>query len=180
MAKFSLRSARRPSASAAARGLGLLGSAALASTLLCACAGDTAVEFENQKAAQEVARLAGPPGSLYRGWRLFQEKCASCHGPNATGTGSAPDLLPRVREMGPRRFTGLVLQRYDWNLSPAESHNEGQALDRLIDDILQRKGPVVIMPAWQGSPAVSAHILDLYSWLAARAEGSQGEGRPLP
>jgi hypothetical protein len=34
------------------------------------------------------------------------------------------------------------------------------------------------MPAWDGNPMVSAHIVDLYAYLSARAEGTQGPGRP--
>lgn len=153
--------------------------AAIASTLLLsACAGDVAVEYENRQAAQEVAHLSKPRGSAYTGWRVFQDRCASCHGPEAGG-GSGPDLLPIVRQMGPRRFVGLVLQRYDWNLSPAEASNESLALDKLVEEILQGEGPIVTMPAWEGSPGVKAHILDLYTHLAARADGTQGEGRPM-
>jgi hypothetical protein len=35
-------------------------------------------------------------------------------------------------------------------------------------------------PALQGKPRVNAHIVDLYAYLAARAEGLQGPGRPAP
>ena len=44
----------------------------------------------------------------------------------------------------------------------------------------QRKEAPIAMPAWEGNPAVSAHIADLYAYLSARAEGLQGKGRPLP
>lgn len=153
--------------------------AAMASALLLsACAGDLAVDFENTQAAREAARLSHPAGSVYMGWRVFQDRCASCHGPEATG-GSGPDLLPLVQQMGPRRFVGLVLQRYDWNLSPAEASNESKAMDNLVEDILHNQGPLVTMPAWEGNPAVEAHILDLYTYLAARADGSQDKGRPM-
>ena len=36
------------------------------------------------------------------------------------------------------------------------------------------------MPAWQNEPAVQAHVKDLYTYLAARSEGTQGPGRPAP
>jgi hypothetical protein len=35
------------------------------------------------------------------------------------------------------------------------------------------------MPAWQDQPSVNAHILDLYTYLAGRADGSVGRERPL-
>jgi hypothetical protein len=81
--------------------------------------------------------------------------------------------------MGPRRFVGLVLRRYDWNIPAAQTGSEGAALDALIEQILQRQEGALTMPAWQGEPQVNAHIADLYAYLAARAEGTLGPGRPV-
>lgn len=149
----------------------------LASALaLAACS----VELQNRQPAEELAQLARPPGSVYTGWRVFQDRCASCHGPTATGTAGGPDLLQRVREMGPRRFTGLVLKRYDWALPATQASSEGAALDALVEQILQRREGALTMPAWQSEPRVNAHIADLYAYLSARAEGTQGPGRPAP
>ena len=158
-------------------GPSLLSAAAIASVLmLTACA----VEIENKQPALELAQENQAPGSVYTGWRVFQDRCAQCHGPDALGTNLAPDLLPRVREMGQRRFVGLVSKRYDWNLPPDQAHQEGAELDKLVDQILLRQGPVVTMPAWQGEPRVTAHITDLFAYLSARADGTQGPRRPLP
>jgi len=155
----------------------LYGSAFASALLLAGCA----VEVQNRQAAQEVARLSKPPGSVYIGWRVFQDKCAGCHGPAATGTAGGPDLLPRVREMGSRQFVSLVLKRYDWNLPAAQASSEGAAREALIEDILQRKEDYMLtMPAWEGEPRVSAHIVDLYAYLSARAQDTQGPGRPAP
>jgi len=170
------RSARRVTV-----GPDVLYPAVFACTLLLAgCAGELGVELENTRAAHELARLARPPGSIYTGWRVFQDRCASCHGPDALGTGLGPDLLPLVRQMGPRSFVGHVLTRYDWNFAPNQARVEGKTLDTLIEDVMQRRGPGLTMPAWQGEPSVNAHIVDLYAYLSARAEGGQGLGRPLP
>jgi mono/diheme cytochrome c family protein len=144
--------------------------------LLAACA----VELQNRQPAQELAQLARPPGSVYAGWRVFQDKCSACHGPSATGGSGGPDLLPRVREMGARRFVGLVLNRYDWTLPPAQAGSQGAAREALIDDIVQRKQGMLTMPAWQSEPSVNAHIADLFAYLSARAEDTQGPGRPTP
>lgn len=164
-----------------ARRRSLLCRALIAATLCVGgCASEMAVEVQNLQAAEELARLAKPPGSIYIGWRVFQDRCARCHAPDATGTGIAPDLLPLVRTMGARRFVGLVLRRYDWNLPPAPAGDDGAAMEALIEQIMQRQGPVFVMPAWEGEPRVQAHILDLYAYLSARAEGTQGKGRPLP
>lgn len=157
------------------RGL-LYGSVVVSALLLAGCA----VEWQNQQAAQEVAQRTQLPGSVYVGWRVFQERCARCHGAEATGTLNAPDLLPRVRDMGSRRFVGLVLDRYDWNLPPAQAGSASAAREAQIEVIMERKEAPLSMPAWHGEPVVHAQILDLYAYLAARAEGTQGPGRPTP
>jgi hypothetical protein len=150
----------------------------LAAALLLAACG--AVEVQNVQPAQEMARRAQPPGSVYVGWRVFQDRCARCHGPAAAGTPAGPDLLPRVREMGPHQFVGLVLRRYDWDLPVAQAASQGAAREALVEDIVQRRQGELMMPAWQGEPRVSAHIVDLYAYLSARSQGSQGPGRPAP
>ncbi len=139
-----------------------------------------AVEVDNLKPAQEIARQAKPPGSVYVGWRVFQDKCARCHGAAALGTAQAPNLLPRLREMGSRQFVGLVLQRYDWNLPAGAARPQGAEHDALVDSMLLRKAQPLAMPAWQGEPAVNAHITDLYAYLSARAQACRGRsGRRL-
>lgn len=150
---------------------------ALAAAMLMA---GCAVEVQNRQPSQELAQQARPPGSVYTGWRVFQERCAGCHGAAATGSGQAPDLLERVRTMGPRQFVGRVLNRYDWGLSAAQAGSEGAARDALVEEILQRRQGAVTMPAWREEPGVKAHIADLYAFLSARAEGTQGPGRPAP
>jgi mono/diheme cytochrome c family protein len=135
------------------------------------------VEVQNRQAAQEMAQAAKPPGSVYTGWRVFQEKCARCHGPAAAG-GDGPNLLPLVGGMGARRFTGLVLTRYDWGLPAAQANSSGSAREALIDSVMLRKEGAIAMPQWQGEPRVNAHIADLYAYLSARSDGTQGPGRP--
>ena len=132
-----------------------------------------AVELQNRQASQALAREAAPPGSVYAGWRVYQERCARCHGADAGGSTTAPDLRVTLREMGPRRFVGLVLRRYDWNLPAGASASES-----LIDQVLQRGEVALQMPAWGSEPDVSAHVMDLYAYLAARSEGTQGPGAP--
>lgn len=136
-----------------------------------------AMEFSNPRPARELSAPA-PAGSVYAGWRVFQEKCASCHGADAGGGRAAPDLLPLVRDMNERRFTTLVLQRYDLGQVAAQPGADHSTADTRIDEIMQRKAPPVDMPAWQGEPSVHAHIADLYAFLAARADGSLGPGKP--
>lgn len=133
--------------------------------------------LQTTQPAQEMAQRAKPPGSVYTGWRVFQDKCARCHGADAAGTTSAPDLRLRVRDMGPRRFVNLVMLRYEWEGSLSRGSGER---DVRVDEIMQRRDAPLSMPAWEGEPRVTAHIIDLYEYLSARAEGSQGPGRPSP
>ncbi len=139
-----------------------------------------AVQLQNRQPAQELAQAARPPGSVYTGWRVFQERCAGCHGEAALGTDKAPNLLERVRTLGPRSFVSRVLYRYEWGVPGARAPEQSAAREALVDEVLQRRAGVVEMPAWQGEPRVQAHIADLYAWLSARAEGTQGPGRPAP
>lgn len=135
-----------------------------AAALLAGCA----VEWQNRQPRQALQREAAPPGSVYAGWRVYQARCASCHGSDATG-GNGPDLTVALRQMGPRRFVGLVLQRYDLNQL---------ADDNAIEQALQRREGPMQMPVWGSEPEVSAHVMDLYAYLAARSEGTLAPGRP--
>ena len=137
-----------------------------------------AVEQQNRQASQTLAREAAAPGSVYAGWRVYQARCAGCHGPDAGGSATAPDLRVTLREMGPRRFVGLVLRRYDWNLPAGQAQGESAAREALIDQVLQRGEAALLMPAWGSEPGVSGHVMDLYAYLAARAEGTQGPEQP--
>jgi mono/diheme cytochrome c family protein len=141
---------------------------------LAACSG---VELQNTQPARELARSAQAPGEIYTGWRVYQDRCAGCHGSDGTGGAQAPDLLVAVRTMGPRRFVDEVLRRYDWNLPPAADDSERH---NRIEQTLQRRAGAVTMPDWQGEPRVTAHIADLYAYLDARSAGLQGPGRPSP
>jgi mono/diheme cytochrome c family protein len=154
------------------------GRGAAAALLGCALAAGCAVQVQNTEPARELARAAAPEGSAYAGWRVFQEKCVACHGPAATGTALGPDLLPRVAEMGPRRFVNLVLKRYDWSFQSAEAAREDTAREALAEQVLQRRLGALAMPAWQDEPSVNAHVMDLYAYLSARAAGTLGPGQP--
>jgi hypothetical protein len=177
MVKFSMHSCRPQVECAATTRHRPLYSAAFALTLLLA---GCAIEVQNRQAALDFAELSKQPGSVYTGWRVFQDRCAACHGADASGTAGGPDLLPRVREMGSRRFVSLVLMRYDWNLPTAQAATDSAAREALVGEIEQRKQGMLTMPAWQGEPRVSAHIADLYVYVSARAQGTQGPGRPAP
>jgi hypothetical protein len=151
--------------------------ALLACAILASVAG-CALELENLKPARELDASMHPAGSVYLGWRVFQERCARCHGASATGKADAPDLLARVRTLGPREFADLVLLRYRWPDATSASDPMGADRETAIDDVVRRRRGELVMPAWQGEPRVTAHIIDLHAYLSARAEGVQGPGRP--
>jgi mono/diheme cytochrome c family protein len=171
-----LKSARKPRLSSHWAAVPLLATTSVLALILSGCS----VELLNTQPAQVLAEQAKTPGSVYTGWRVFQDKCASCHGPAASGTSRAPDLLPRVQNMVSRQFVSLVLQRYEWTIPAGQPSSPGPARDAMIDEMVQRKGNPMTMPAWQGEPTVNAHIVDLYAYLSARAQGTQGPQRPTP
>lgn len=135
------------------------------------------VDFLNTTAKRELT----PPakvGNLDVGWRVFQDKCASCHGIAATGGEQAPDLLPIVRGMNLQQFAAIVLKRYDLASGVSRKSQEKTTVETRIEEIMRGNEPPIEMPTWQGEPAVNAHIFDLYTYLSARAEGRIGNGRP--
>ncbi len=132
--------------------------------------------LRNTEPARQLAREAAPPpGSLYAGLRVYQQRCAVCHGAAADGQDAAPSLLFRLRDVGPHRFVDLVLRRYERDALPVGA---GSPRDTLLDDIVERKRGELSMPAWQNEPMVAAHVMDLYAYLSARAEGRLGAGPP--
>ena len=137
------------------------------------------VQWQNTQPAKEMAaEKARPPGSVYTGWRVFQDKCATCHGGDAMGTARGADLTQRLRGLGQREFVGLVLQRYDWGIPKPGA--DAAAREAQIDSVMLRRQGALTMPAWSGEPEVTAHIADLYTYVSARAQGTLGTGRPAP
>lgn len=119
----------------------------------------------------------------YSGWRIFHTTCYSCHGVDAKGTDIAPNLVERVRNMTQRQFATKVLTSYRIALAPGTAAEEDPALvrDALIEEAMRRDRQLrgqIVMPAWDSSPTVNPHVLDLYAYLSARADGKLGPGRP--
>jgi mono/diheme cytochrome c family protein len=119
----------------------------------------------------------------FTGWRLFHSSCHGCHGVDARGTDLAPNLVQQVRQLTPRAFASVVLTRYRLVPPAGAADDREAALQDLIDQVMRRDrdGPgAVSMPAWDDHPQVKAHVLDLYAYLSARADGQLGPGRPRP
>ncbi|QBK03573.1 hypothetical protein DW355_01235 [Hylemonella gracilis] len=152
---------------------------AWASMLLAVTLTGCAVEWLNPQPARQLAREQEPPGSTYLGWRVYQDRCARCHGVDAQGMANAPSLSIRLQTLGPRQFVSLVLYRYDTTLQgqPAATR---EAREAQVDSLMTRQGQPLAMPIWQDEPRVNAHVLDLYAYLSARSEGRMDAGRPGP
>lgn len=119
----------------------------------------------------------------YAGWRLFHTSCHACHGVGGGGTGVAPNLVERIREYTPRGFATKVLTSYRIaRLGPDESPPDTDSeRARLIEEVMKRERSArgqPLMPAWDGDPGVVPHVLDLYAYLNARADGGLGPGKP--
>lgn len=118
----------------------------------------------------------------YLGWRLFHTSCHGCHGIGGTGTDLAPDLTKAIRNHTPRGFATKVLTSYRIVAMPDPAGDDRVAeRERILEDILKRERSAkgqVLMPAWDGDRAVPPHVLDLYAYLSARADGAIGPGQP--
>jgi mono/diheme cytochrome c family protein len=119
----------------------------------------------------------------FAGWRIYHTACFGCHGVDAKGTDLAPNLIERVRTMTPRAFATKVLTSYRIALPPGETaeENPAAALDAMIEQAMRRDRKArgqLLMPAWDDSPGVTPHVLDIYAYLSARGDGKLGPGRP--
>jgi mono/diheme cytochrome c family protein len=120
------------------------------------------------------------------GWRLFHSACHGCHGIGGVGSEVAPGLVERVRGMTPREFTTKVLTSYRLVAPAAGGSDEDRARERLatVEDILRRQrgsgSSRVVMPGWASDDQVPTHVLDLYAYLSARADGKLGPQQPQP
>lgn len=119
----------------------------------------------------------------YEGWRIFHTTCYGCHGVGAVGTNVAPNLLERIGSFTPRAFATKVLTSYRIVVpqNGANSDDAEALRDAMVDDIMRRERGAsnqVIMPAWEADAQVNPHVLDLFAYLSARADGKIGPGEP--
>ena len=140
--------------------------------LLSSCA----VQSGNAAPARILASESAPPGSALAGWRIYNQRCAMCHGKDAAGTAPMPYLRERVASMGPRRFANLVLTRYDWSRAIAEDEGIAPIARLYLRETPLGGTELLEMPAWADEPAVVGRVDYLYAYLSARADGRLGTG----
>lgn len=117
--------------------------------------------------------------STFLGWRAFHSACHACHGVDATGTAVAPSLVESVKTMSARDFSIKVLTSYRIVVPTDEAGSDsGVIRNTVIDEVLRRERGELIMPAWEGQTKIRPHVLDLYAYLRARADGALGPGKP--
>jgi hypothetical protein len=151
---------------------------------LVAAAGPLAAQTPADPMAGEyVVQNGRVDRGTYAGWRLFHTSCHACHGVGGVGTSVAPNLVERIGKHTPRGFATKVLTSYRIaRLAPGDpppdSDSERAAL---LEEVMKRERTArgqPLMPAWDGDAAVPPHVLDLYAYLSARADGGLGPGRP--
>ena len=118
--------------------------------------------------------------STYLGWRIFHSTCHGCHGVDATGTSVAPNLVERVKRLSARDFSIMVLSRYRITISAqaAAGDDRTELREAFLEEVLRRERGDVLMPAWEPDVNVKPHVLDIYAYLRARADGVPPPGRP--
>lgn len=118
--------------------------------------------------------------STFLGWRAFHSGCHACHGVDAVGTDVAPNLVERVKRLSAHDFTVKVLTSYRLVFPSGEVSGDDRTALRseFVEEVLRRERGDLIMPAWEDNQKVHAHVLDLYAYLRARADGVLGPGKP--
>lgn len=89
----------------------------------------------------------------YRGYTLYRNWCARCHGNFAQGL-SAPSLATALAELNYSDYMAVVADG--------------------------RQGRNGVMPGWRGNKTVMDGREAIYRYLKARADGALGAEKPLP
>jgi len=119
----------------------------------------------------------------YTGWRLFHTTCYGCHGMGAVGTDIAPNLVERIKGLTLRAFATKVLTSYRITMPASEGSSDNRTATReaMIEEVMRQERGArgqILMPAWESDTKVSPHVLDLFAYLTARADGKIGPGKP--
>lgn len=82
--------------------------------------------------------------------------------------------------MSAKDFVAKVLARYriTRGYDAVASDDNTAVRQAFIEQIMKYEREALIMPAWERDPNIKPHVLDLYVYLQARADGALGPGRP--
>lgn len=118
--------------------------------------------------------------ATFLGWRAYHSACHACHGVDATGTEVAPSLVERVKAMSASDFSIKVLTSYRIVVPQSEAFADSSSAVResFLEEVLRRERGELVMPAWESNTSIHPHVLDLYAYLRARADGALGPGKP--
>lgn len=102
------------------------------------------------------------------------------HGIDATGTNVAPNLVESIKKLSSRDFSTKVLTRYRITATAqaAASDDKSELREDILRQVIRRERGEVLMPAWEADPNIKPHLLDIYAYLRARADGALAPGRP--
>jgi methanol metabolism-related c-type cytochrome len=92
----------------------------------------------------------------FSGYRRFNGTCEVCHGFDGSGSSFAPDLTQSLKTMSYSDFQNVVINGKK-DVNTAES---------------------LVMPSFGDNKNVMCYLDDIYVYLRARADGTQGSGRP--
>jgi mono/diheme cytochrome c family protein len=92
----------------------------------------------------------------YNGWRRYTESCLRCHGPDASGSSYAPNLLESMKALGEDQIKDVIINGRT---------NVSQSAEN-------------VMPAFGEVEDVALYLDDIYGYLKARSDGVLGRGRP--
>ena len=147
--------------------------------------------------AEDSSPKVPPPGTKFyksengkfdsgtlRGWQVFHSSCYVCHGVDALGTDVGPNLVERVKHMSITEFSNKVLNRYRivMPMNEATADNNIAWREAMIQEMERHERSTrgeLVMPAWKDNFRVRPHLVDLYAYLQARADGVLGPGEPV-
>jgi mono/diheme cytochrome c family protein len=179
---------RSPFDGAQARSVGTADTATMTRTLLAAplavlllAGSPLPAQPRDEVAPGDYRVVAGAVDrGTFTGWRLFHSSCHGCHGIDGVGSERAPNLVERIKQLTPRDFVAKVLTSFSAEPLYNGAH-EGTVDATRIEETMRRQrssAGLPMMPAWEGDSEVQPHVLDLFAYLSARAEGQLGPGRP--
>ena len=157
---------------------------AIAASVLLLATSTAAAQIPDVPRPGEYRIIGGyVDAGTYNGWRIFHTACFGCHGMDATGTKLAPNLVERIKTMTPKSFVIKVLTSYSSVVTAGEPDLAvgPDDLESKIRDLMRRERSSeirIVMPAWEDSPIVEPHVLDIFAYLLARADRKLGTGRP--